>query len=86
MQVSSKHIITKLYFDIGGEAEGELSADPESLQVSESQQNIRDFFFAPVICLFSGPSLCGVVIQFHCVCHSPLHLERTRPDKGIFKH
>lgn len=33
LQVSSKHIITKLYFDIGGEAEAELSGDPDSLQV-----------------------------------------------------
>lgn len=42
VQASSKHIITKLYFDIGGEAEAELSGDPDSLQVSESQQNIHD--------------------------------------------
>lgn len=33
VQVSTRHIITKLYFDIGGEAEG--LADPESLQVSD---------------------------------------------------
>lgn len=45
VQVSSKHIITKLYFDFGGEAEEELSGDPDRLQVSEYQQNIQDFFF-----------------------------------------
>lgn len=31
VQVSTRHIITKLFFDIGGEVE--YSADPESLQV-----------------------------------------------------
>lgn len=43
VQVSTRHIITKLYFDIGGEAES--SADPESLQVSDLQKNIRKFFY-----------------------------------------
>lgn len=35
LQVSTRHIISKLYFDIGGEEDGEGSVDPESLQVSE---------------------------------------------------
>lgn len=88
MQVSSKHIITKLYFDIGGEAEGELSADPESLQVSKSQQDIQDFFFSLVhrssLQWTELSELSGFVIQFLCAC--PPHLERTWPDKGTFKH
>lgn len=44
VQVSTRHIITKLYFDIGGEAEG--LADPESLQVSDLQKNIQKLFYS----------------------------------------
>lgn len=73
VQVSSKHIITKLYFDIGGEAEAELSVDPDSLQVSESQKHIQEFFFSLVVHLFSGRSAVSwVVLSFSfIVCVSP---------------
>lgn len=49
LQVSTRHIITKLYFDIGGEAES--SADPESLQVSDLQ---KKSCFTFVVGLFDG--------------------------------
>lgn len=87
VQVSSKHIITKLYFDIGGEAEAELSVDPDSLQVSESQKHIQAFFFSFVVHQDRAQWVewfCHSVSL--CVCPLSPRSEWTRPDKGTFKH